>query len=551
MNYRNITENIQKEKKDEIFKKASEFFEKDYPLIKLFEYGDDFLIYDAKPNFAFIVTEKETNALIDFLIGKSRNDIFIKYISDIPNIKNLVNKYHDLKDCGVFLKGPLKEISPIDYNKVRTLVEYYKENIVLRKFCLEVTQDCNFRCKYCQNTIETKTRKHTTVYMDEKTAYAGVAYYFDNYIRLYSKLSKDKKKKLLELAEPTLSWYGGEPFLNFNIVKKSKEYFENLPWEKYGIKKSSLRYTINSNLSIINEEILNFLVSNEVILFASIDGPESEHDKNRIDKFGNATFKNVYKNLLRIKENNPEYFSEKVVINAVKADNYNYELCNVFLESLNASSINNINVSYTNIFAPKAKLRIKYLQDNYQNIVTKFEKEIYEKDSVLLNNSYIYRLFEKLIVFDTIVYDNPVGYNLINILLTCPMGFDNLMLDANGNYQICHKTDCSFPIGNVSSGLDTERIIQMYQKYDNIINNTECLNCWNIRFCKICAAERLYDNSFINPSKIECDYFRLSSEIDLDCFISLNIKNKLLWGKVIDYKKKSKNFRSIIDINKL
>lgn len=43
------------------------FFENEYPLIKIFKYGNDILIYDAKPHFAFIISHKEIDVLIDFL----------------------------------------------------------------------------------------------------------------------------------------------------------------------------------------------------------------------------------------------------------------------------------------------------------------------------------------------------------------------------------------------------------------------------------------------------------------------------------------------------
>ena len=42
------------------------FFKRDYPLIKLFKYGNEILLYDAKPHFAFILSNKEMDVLIDF-----------------------------------------------------------------------------------------------------------------------------------------------------------------------------------------------------------------------------------------------------------------------------------------------------------------------------------------------------------------------------------------------------------------------------------------------------------------------------------------------------
>ena len=38
---------------------ANSFFEREYPLVRLFELGDDHVIYDAKSHFAFILSEEE------------------------------------------------------------------------------------------------------------------------------------------------------------------------------------------------------------------------------------------------------------------------------------------------------------------------------------------------------------------------------------------------------------------------------------------------------------------------------------------------------------
>ena len=93
-------------------------------------------------------------------------------------------------------------------------------------------------------------------------------------------------------------------FLNWSGVVDAVNYFKSLDWEADGISVDKLIVTINTNLSLINEDILSFLVKHNVLLFSSLDGPLEENDKNRVDINGKGTFNLAYTNLLKIKEYN-------------------------------------------------------------------------------------------------------------------------------------------------------------------------------------------------------------------------------------------------------
>lgn len=69
-----------------------------------------------------------------------------------------------------------------------------------------------------------------------------------------------------------MSWWGGEPLLEFDILKETKCYFESLNWASLGIKKSSFLYSITTNLTVLTDEILDFVVENNITLMVSLDG---------------------------------------------------------------------------------------------------------------------------------------------------------------------------------------------------------------------------------------------------------------------------------------
>lgn len=97
----------------------------------------------------------------------------------------------------------------------------------------------------------------------------------------------------------TIEFQGGEPLVNFEVVKHIIKYAQQKN-RAYG---KSLEFTMVSNLALMDDEKLKFLLDNKVQICTSIDGPEALHNKQRILAGGNA-FQEAVKWIRRI---NKEY----------------------------------------------------------------------------------------------------------------------------------------------------------------------------------------------------------------------------------------------------
>ncbi len=103
-------------------------------------------------------------------------------------------------------------------------------------------------------------------------------------------MSKETAEKAVDVALSTTSpsltieFQGGEPLVNFPVVQHIVEYAvaKNRAYGK------QLEFTMVSNLSLMDEEKLAFLVDNKVQICTSIDGPEALHTKQRILPMGNS-----------------------------------------------------------------------------------------------------------------------------------------------------------------------------------------------------------------------------------------------------------------------
>lgn len=528
-------------------KQTISFFEKDYPLVTIFAYGDEFLVYDAKPHLAFIMSPAEMDVLIDFLDGRPEDELATIHSPRLnPDcINKLFLKFTGLRRAGVFIKGPVDEISPVQREEIQEQLQYFDKNILLRKFCLEVTEDCNYRCTYCKRTIAKDYRGHAKNNLSEENAYKGIDYYFDKYTAFSQQLSAEKRDLLLQVVPPGLSWYGGEPFLNFDLIKKTADYFKSRPWEQYNIQAGDLRFSSNTNLSIMTDEILHFLVANRVHLFASLDGPADEHDRCRVFENGGGTFQLAYSNLMKIKQFDAAYFRELVSLFGVYTDGHDYHRCVEFNRNIGASSCQHFQAEYSGAFVADPDRASRPYRTSIDNHLAEFKEKVLVEGS---NPEANMDAFSHLFPFAGLNYDHPAGKNSLQMLITCPMGFDNLMVTAGGDFLICHKVNDSMPVGHCDSGLDQEKLIEINRRYNAAINMA-CRSCWNVHFCSVCAASRMVDNDFVNPTEQECDFFRLRATYNFLCFIHLSREQPDFLERIFAYRNDRKRFIGIIDKN--
>lgn len=122
-----------------------------------------------------------------------------------------------------------------------------------------VTLRCNLKCVYCHSSVVGQDK--TEFDMTEETA---------------------KKSVDLIFSSPsqglTIEFQGGEPLMNWPVIKFIVEYSS----KKAKAQKRGLQLALISNLSLMNEERMDFLIKNKVSLSTSLDGPRALHNVNRI-----------------------------------------------------------------------------------------------------------------------------------------------------------------------------------------------------------------------------------------------------------------------------
>lgn len=409
---------------------------------------------------------------------KSENQYYIydRFSNNIINVDEFIFEYlDDLEDnCDRFLNNNLiekknsakKEILDLQHNH-NTLKPFIIPKLPdikgaypfvekrLFTVTLYLTSDCNFNCKYC--------------YRHQK-----------NYIPLY--MSWDIAKKaidfLLQNASSDnlyISFFGGEPMLNFDLIQKAVLYSS-------GIKKD-ITYSITSNGSLMTPDIVNFLVKYNINLTISLDGPEGINDAYRFYPNSKGTFKEVVKNLNYIKKNVPDYFYKLVSINAVLQSEEGFPVEKIqFLNSL------------TSLFTLSPLVeKNRYLNYSYSFIkgfLSNYEKAHIDNNNgrntipyYLINNK-IHELFLQIHGRKNRSLDKLDSYLPVE---PCNMGAYKIFVDPEGTIFSCDKLYYKNKgmIGNVDSGVNYTKCIDHLQNYYNI-SYSMCNKCWAFRFCRAC-----------------------------------------------------------------
>ena len=137
--------------------------------------------------------------------------------------------------------------------RLRSRISFLQQATPLHIFV--VTLRCEHSCPYCQVSRQSTDRSRFD--MSEETAMRALGIAFSS-----------------PAARIKIEFQGGEPLLNFplirTIVKAAKA--------RSAAADKKVDFVIASNLALLNDEVLDFCKSNDVLLSTSLDGPADLHE---------------------------------------------------------------------------------------------------------------------------------------------------------------------------------------------------------------------------------------------------------------------------------
>lgn len=189
--------------------------------------------------------------------------------------KNDEELFLDLHSNYFISEKPIHPLIDVLATKYRTKKEFLNSFTGLHIFA--VTLRCDHKCDYCQ--VSRQSQDNNEFDMS-----------FEILDRSIDLMFKSPSKSL------TMEFQGGEPLLVFDKVKYAIEQTKI----KNNIFKKNINYVICTNLTHINEEILDYCKLNNILISCSLDGPEFIHNCNRI--YPKNSYKSTIEGLKKVQE---------------------------------------------------------------------------------------------------------------------------------------------------------------------------------------------------------------------------------------------------------
>ena len=352
----------------------------------------------------------------------------------------------------------------------------------LRQIVLQVTQNCNLRCSYCAYSGSYFNRAHTNKRMRVETALRAVDFFL---------------ARSSGVEEVTIGFYGGEPVLEFDLIKQVVEHVE----KHYPARK--VRYNFTTNLTLFTDEVIDYVLEKNIQIMISIDGPQPVQDKYRTFVNGKGSFATVMANARRIRERDPNYY-QTCFTNTVASPGEDYESIREFLD--HSELFGPLHSSFTQVNDVGLKEAVTYGDEYYRMVRReKFKMLLFTLGEI--DSSRASRMFaqEKA----TILHTNRelIGGGTLHSKKghpggPCVPGLHRFFVDVDGNFYPCERIteDAAFQVGNLDTGFDLEKV----EKIINVGRCTkeECLTCWAFLHCGTCIANMVEEASATREARL-------------------------------------------------
>lgn len=351
----------------------------------------------------------------------------------------------------------------------------------LKAMCLNVSHDCNLRCKYC---------------------FAGQGIYGGKPQVMPLEVAKAAMDFLVKHSvgrrNLEVDFFGGEPLMNFEVVRETVRYARSLEKEHGKV----FRFTTTTNGVLLNDEIADFLNEEMHNVVLSLDGRPEINDAMRPNAGGKGSYAGIVPKYQRFveKRGDKDYY----VRGTFTRNNLDFTEDVLHLASLGFQQISVEPV----VSDPKLPFAIQ--EEDLPRVFEEYDRLA----QVILERKRQGNGFN----FFHFMLDLDQGPCAIKRLRGCGCGNEYAAVDPDGNVFPCHQF-VGQPQWRMGSVLTGEYDLEMKARFAKatVYSKDPCRSCWAKFYCSGgCNANNLqYAGDILHAHTLSCELERKRLECAL------------------------------------
>ena len=360
---------------------------------------------------------------------------------------------------------------------------------VVKALCLHIAHTCNLNCSYC---FASQGKYHgERALMSYEVGKRALDFLVEN----------SGTRRNLEV-----DFFGGEPLMNFDVVKQLVAYARSIEKEK----NKNFRFTLTTNGVLVDDDVIEFSNKEMSNVVLSLDGRKDVHDRYRVDYAGNGSWEKIV----------PKF---QKFVNA--RGGKNYYMRGTFTHA-NPDFLEDIKTMLNLGFSELSMEPVVAASDD-PAALTQEDKPVVMKQYEDLAKLMLERDKEgKPFTFYHYMIDLKGGPCIYKRISGCGSGTEYMAVTPWGDLYPCHQFvgDEKFKLGDIWSGVNNKKIQDEFASC-NVYAREECRDCWARLYCSGgCAANAYHATGSVKGVyKYGCDLFKKRME----CAIAVAVEREL------------------------
>lgn len=380
--------------------------------------------------------------MLDYLddsVPDSPSEEMLNGLKEKYDEQTVLEAYDELKE--LYKEGIL--YSSDEYEQFAGMMK----NAPIKSMCLNVAHDCNLRCEYCFAAKGDFGRGR--MLMPFEVGKKAIDFLIEN----------SKGRHNLEV-----DFFGGEPLMNFDVVKQIVEYARSLEKEN----NKNFRFTITTNGLLLTDDKIDYINKEMSNCVLSLDGRKSVNDLLRVRVDGSGSYDSIvpkYQKLVSTRGDKDYYVRGTFTKHNLDFTNDVLHMAELGFDQISVEPV---------VSDPKLEYSIK------ESDLPAVFKEYEHLANVIIDRKKQGRGFN----FFHFMIDLQQGPCAIKRLRGCSCGNEYVAVTPEGDIFPCHQFvgDDTWRMGNVLDGtFDTD--IKHEFALANIYSKPECKNCWAKFYC--------------------------------------------------------------------